>query len=594
MKDLLRLYRRLLGALPRSAQRFLKFYSTSLGALAIFDAAALGLLALIIAPLSTEDDVVLPLIGRLDTTGVVWAIVVICLFMITKAAGSVALLRWATKGFAKYELQLGDRLFQSYLHAPWQMRLRKNSADLTRLIDSSIALMVSGYLLPGATLVGEAASLVAVIAVLAIAQPMVAVISLLYLGAIGMVLYFWIARHARIAGKVTLTYALKNSRLITEMVGALKEITLRDKSSEVADFLSRNRVKTTRARANVQFLGQVPRFVLDAGIVGGFLVVGGAAFVFGGGAAPALTAVALFGLAGFRMAPSVIRFQTIMSQMTSTAPHAERVLDEIEAAEAAAIGAAPAETAEFPAEPRALEVRDLDFRYDGAASDALQNISLSIPFGQTVAFVGESGSGKSTMVDVLLGLLAPTAGEVSVDGTSIASMQHGWQSRIGYVPQEVSIFDANIAQNVALTWGPDYDADRVRSALERAQLLTLVERREGGIEGAVGERGLALSGGQKQRLGIARALYADPSVLVLDEATSALDAETEALIAESVNALRGETTVIMVAHRLSTVRQADQIFYLEHGRLLAHGTFDELVQRVERFERQARLSGLLD
>lgn len=593
MKDLTRLYRRVLSILPRDARRFLGFYSVMLAVLALFDAAALGLLALIISPLSTGSSVTLPLIGPLDNAGVVWAIVVICLLMITKAMLSVLLLRWATKGFARYELELGNRLFAGYLRAPWEERLKKNSADLVRLVDGSVAVTISSFLLPGATLLGEAASLLAIIIVLAVAQPFVAVLTLVYLGAIGLVLYFWIARHARIAGKVTLTYALKNSRLMTEMVGALKEITLRSKSGEVSEFLSKNRFKTTQARANVQFLGQVPRFVLDAGIVGGFLIVGGASFLIGGAAA-ALTAVALFALAGFRMAPSVIRFQTIVSQMTSTSPHAVRVLDEIDAAEAAAQRVLPPSTADFPDHPRAIEVRQLSFRYGGTDTDALRDVTLTIPFGQTVAFVGESGSGKSTMIDLLLGLLAPTSGEICVDGVPIVLLQEGWRSRLGYVPQEVSLFDGTVAQNVALTWGPGFDTDRVRSALDRAQLLPLIERRADGIDGTVGERGLSLSGGQKQRLGIARALYGDPSVLVMDEATSALDTETEAAITESVNALQGEVTVILVAHRLSTVRNADQIFYLERGELIAHGTFDELVSKVERFKRQARLSGLLD
>nr|WP_243751888.1 ABC transporter ATP-binding protein [Leucobacter weissii] len=579
--------------MPADARRFLGFYSAALAVLAVFDAAALGLLALIIAPLSQGAAVSLPLVGDLDTAGVVWAIAVICLLMMSKAIVSVVLLRWATRGFARYELELGDRLFAGYLRAPWEERLGKNSADLVRLVDNSVAITISNFLLPGATLLGEAASLVAVIAVLAIAQPLVAVITLVYLGLIGLVLYLWIARHARAAGKITLSYALKNSRLITEMVGALKEIALRGKFGEVAAVLSANRRTTTRARANVQFLGQVPRFVLDAGIVGGFLLIGGTSFLLGG-AASALTAVALFALAGFRMAPSVIRFQTIMSQMNATSAHARRVADEIDGSEHAARRAAPERNADFPADPRAIEVQDLSFRYAGSAVDALTEVSFTIPFGQTVAFVGESGSGKSTMIDLLLGLLSPSSGGISVDGIPIPELGRAWGSRVGYVPQEVSIFDGTVAQNVALTWGDDIDPDRVRSALERAQLLPLVERRPGGIDGAVGERGLSLSGGQRQRLGIARALYGEPRVLIMDEATSALDAETEATISDAVAALRGSTTVILVAHRLSTVRQADRLFYLEHGRLAAHGAFDELVREVEGFRRQARLSGLLD
>lgn len=593
MKELYRLYRRVLAALPPDARRFLGIYSSLLAALSLFDAAALGLLALIIAPLSTGDRPSLPLIGTLDEAGVIWAIVTICMLMIAKAVAAVVLLRWGTRSFARYELELGNRLFAGYLKAPWEERLKRNSAKLVRLIDNSVAVTIASFVLPGAMLLGEAANFLTVVVVLAIAQPFVAAITLVYLLLIGLVLYFWIARHARIAGKVTLTYALMNVRLISEMIGALKEITLRNKYSEVAGLVSENRANTTRARANVQFLTQVPRFALDSGVAGGFLIIGGAAYLIGG-TPMALTAVALFALAGFRMAPSVVRCQTILSQLNSTSHHAQRVLDEIESTENAALVSQPAETAEFPERPRAIEMRGVSFRYQGADADAVSEVTLDIPFGQTVAFVGESGSGKSTMIDVLLGLLTPTSGGISVDGIPLNSLQNAWRSRLGYVPQDVSIFDGTVAQNVALTWGDDFDAERVRHALDRAQLLPLIERRPQGIAGAVGERGLSLSGGQKQRLGIARALYGDPSVLVMDEATSALDTETEAAITESVNALQGEVTVILVAHRLSTVRGADQIFYLEQGRLIAQGTFDELVDKVERFERQARLSGLLD
>lgn len=593
MKDLYSLYRRVLGTLPTSARRFLSIYSATLAALSLFDAAALGLLALIIGPLSTGDQPSLPLIGTLNELGVIWTIVAICLLMIGKAIAAVFVLRKGTKGFARYELELGNRLFAGYLRAPWEERLKRNSAKLVRLIDNSVAVTIASFVLPGAMLLGEAANLVTVIVVLAIAQPFVAAITLAYLGLIGLLLYFWIARHARIAGKITLTYSLMNVRLISEMMGALKEITLRNKYSEVAGLVSANRSRTTQARANVQFLGQVPRFVLDSGVAGGFLIIGGAAFLVGG-TPLALTSVALFGLAGFRLAPSVVRFQTILSQLNSTSHHAQRVLDEIDATENAVHKALPKETAEFPDEPRAIEVHGMSFRYEGTETDAVSDVTLSIPFGQTVAFVGESGSGKSTMIDLLLGLLTPTCGEISVDGIPLTSLQNEWRSRLGYVPQEVSIFDGTVAQNVALTWGDDYDTEKVRDALDQAQLLPLVERRPKGIHSTVGERGLSLSGGQKQRLGIARALYATPRVLVMDEATSALDTETEAAITSSVNDLSGDTTVVLVAHRLSTVRSADQIFYLEQGRLVSQGTFDELVRKVERFERQARLSGLLD
>jgi ABC-type multidrug transport system fused ATPase/permease subunit len=196
------------------------------------------------------------------------------------------------------------------------------------------------------------------------------------------------------------------------------------------------------------------------------------------------------------------------------------------------------------------------------------------------------------MVDLLLSLLEPTSGRVAVDDVPLQDMRKDWRSRMGYVPQEVTLFDATVAQNVALTWGDDYDLDRVRHALERAQLWDLVAAREGGVLSRVGERGMALSGGQRQRLGIARALYAEPLVLVMDEATSALDTGTEALVTDAIATIGDDVTKVVVAHRLATIQHSDTIFFMRDGEVAGRGTFAELVERHPDFARQAELAGL--
>lgn len=196
------------------------------------------------------------------------------------------------------------------------------------------------------------------------------------------------------------------------------------------------------------------------------------------------------------------------------------------------------------------------------------------------------------MVDILLSLLEPTQGTIAIDTVPLQEVRAAWRTRVGYVPQDVALFDATIAQNVALTWGTDYDSERVQRALEQAQLWDLVSAREGGIESRVGERGLSLSGGQRQRMGIARALYTDPLVLVLDEATSALDTATESQVTTGIDSIGGEITKIVVAHRLATIRYVDRIFFMKNGEIVASGTFDELVERVPEFAHQAALAGL--
>lgn len=588
-----RLYGRAVAILPPSARRKLLSYSLVLVVLSVLDAAAVGLLAAVIGPLISGTSMTLPLIGTIGTDGMLVMLVMICVLIIVKGALSVLVIWRATRMFADYELQIGSRLFDSYLESSWVERLRRNSADIVRITDSSVATMVTGYLRPITTLPGEVFTFVTVVVVLAVVEPLIAVITLVYLGLLGAFLFFWVTKRSKVAGRVALRYSLRSSRLITEMVGALKEVTLRNKSTEAATVVRSNRAHTTRARSNAQFLSQVPRYILEAGIVGGFIVVGIAGFLLGG-LEQAITAVALFSLAGFRMAPSVVRFQTLVSQLAVATPHVERILAEIDRSESMRQEQSTVPQRELPAEPRVIDLDRVSFRYAADAPLAVDDVSLSIRFGTTVAFVGSSGAGKSTIVDLILGLMQPTSGTISIDGEPLTQFTTAWRSRVAYVPQDVSLFDASVAQNVALTWTDDYDEERVRQALHGAQLLDVVERRDGGIHSRVGERGLTLSGGQRQRLGIARALYAKPLVLIMDEATSALDTTTEAAVTEAIRSLRGSMTIITVAHRLATVKASDEIFFMRDAKVAASGSFEHLVGTVPDFAVQARLAGLAD
>ena len=291
------------------------------------------------------------------------------------------------------------------------------------------------------------------------------------------------------------------------------------------------------------------------------------------------------------MIPSVNLFQSVVTQTSSTLPHAEAFIADIHAARGYVEAAETLGQDPLPEDPRLLALRGVGLPYPGSTEAALRDVDLDIPLGSSVALVGASGAGKSTLVDVLLGLLVPQEGEIRIDYRPLADVLAAWRSRVGYVPQEVNLFDGTIAQNVALTWGDDLDEEAVERALARAQLLDVVRER-GGLHTRVAERGLALSGGQRQRLGIARALYADPLVLVLDEATSALDTATEDAVARAIRALHGKGTVIAVAHRLSTVRHSDQVCFMTEGTIAARGSFDEVVAAHPEFATQARLSGL--
>ncbi|WP_230976521.1 MULTISPECIES: ABC transporter ATP-binding protein [Georgenia] len=577
--------------LPRGARRFLVLYAVATSSLALLDIAALGLLALTMTPLVQGRPLSLPLVGEVPPEYTVWIIVVVCVLIVLKSVLSMALQWIATRRFAAYELLIGDRLFAAYIQAPWTERLRRNSAELVRLADVGIANTTAGLLLPAASLPAEVVTFVAVLAVLVVAEPVTAAITLVYLGLIAAVLYFVISKRAVVAGRVNRDYSFRVATLMTEMVATLKEITLRNKAGEVAQVVHRNRIHTTRARANIQFLNAVPKFVIEAALIGGFVLVGAAAYLQGGSAS-ALSAVALFAVAGFRMIPSVTRFQGIITTTSSTIPHANAVMRDIRLAERYTAGPEQIGTRPLRHRPEVLSLRDVEFTYPGSATPAVTGVDVDVRMGSSLALVGASGAGKSTLVDIFLGLLVPSSGSITIDGEPLVEVLADWRSKVGYVPQDVSLFDGTIAQNVALSWDGDVDEDRVREALTRAQLLEVVENRAGGLHARIGERGMALSGGQRQRLGIARALYSDPLVLVMDEATSALDTATEEAVARAIRDLHGDVTVISVAHRLSTIRHSDQVCFMRDARIVARGTFEEVVASEPDFAYQASLAGL--
>lgn len=592
MKRIIDTFRRVMPYLPTDARSYIRTYIILSSSLAALDVAALMLLAASLGAMIQGVPVPLPLIGPVPPGDYVWIILAVSVLIIVKSTLAVFLQWMSTRRMATFELEIGDRLFDAYIRAPWIERLKRNTSQLVRMADVGIANVTAGFLLPFMSFPSLIVTAVAVLVVISVVQPVTALVTILYLGLITVLLYFGLSARTVQAGRVNRDYSFRVAGLMTDMVGALKEITLRNKTREVAGVVHENRIITSRARANMSFLSSVPKFVLDSALVGGFLLVGGAALLMGS-PADAISAVALFGVAGMRLVPSLTGFQTLINQMTANIPQVDAVIRDIKVAEgylahAEIIGHEP-----IIGTPRELVLEDVVFEYPAAGEPALRGVSGTIPIGSTLGVVGSSGAGKSTLIDVLLGLMAPTEGTIRLGDQSLQDVLEAWRGRVGYVPQDVSLFDGTVAQNVALSWGSDIDEERVRDALRRAHLLDVIEKRLGGVSAKVGDRGMNLSGGQRQRLGLARALYSDPLVLVLDEATSSLDTRTEANVMESIRELRGDVTVICVAHRLATIRESDEVWFMRDGRIEAKGTFDEVIAAEPEFAQQARLAGLL-
>lgn len=593
MKLLWTTLRDLLPLLPAGARAFFVAYIFVTSALTLLDVGAMTLLALIITPIVTGADITIPVLGTFPASAAPWLVLAACALIIVKGVLSVFLHWVATRRFARYELEIGQRLFRAYIHSSWEERSKRSVAEITRIADGGIANTMMGFIIPLTLIPGNVLTFVLILAILVIAQPMTAVIALVYLLLVAFVVNHVVTRRALEAGRVNRAASYRVAIFMTEMVEALKEITLRNKLDDVAVVVTDERKRAVRARANSSFLGIIPKYAFEAALVGGFLLVGGVAYFFAG-PAEAIVSIALFAVAGFRLIPAINGVQGSIIQATATIPSAKDVIGDLTSAERDVEERIRPDRGVLPADPGELRLADVRFRYPGTTDDVLRGLSFDLPFGSSLGIVGPSGAGKSTLIDILLGLSTPSSGALTIDGLPLDDVLRAWRGRVGYVPQRVALFDGSIAQNVALTWGADYDVEKVERALEMAQLTSVVAAREAGIHTRIGERGVSLSGGQQQRLGIARALYTDPLVLVLDEATSSLDTKTEDDVTRAIRGLQGELTIVSVAHRLSTVKDYDRICYMADGEILGLDTFFELAHALPAFGEQVALAGLSD
>ena len=592
MKHLWSTLRDLLPLLPGRARRFLSIYVACTGILALFDVAAMSLLVLVISPVAAGTPVVLPYVGELPDDATPWLLLIACGLIIVKSALAVAMFAVATKQFAIYEYEIGTRMFRAYLGSSWEERSKRGTVEFTRIADTGISVAISGLVLSLLTIPGNVLTIALTMIVVIVAAPLTALVSVVYLGLVAALINQVVTKRTLRAAQRNLDFSFRVATLLTEMVEALKELTLRGRLEQIQVVVGRHRQGAVKARASLAFLSIIPRYSYEAALIGGFVLVGGSGYLLGG-LTKAVVAVALFAAAGIRLIPALTGIQSAVISAMASIPWVEDVINDLHGAEASATDAlGGTDVTDLPESPQALALRGIEFRYPTGIGPVLLGLDLNVPLGSSLAIVGPSGSGKSTLIDLILGLRVPTSGSIAIDGTPLPEVIHAWRSRIGYVPQRVTLFDGTLGQNVALTWDEDYDRDRVMRVLEKAQLSSLVSSREHGIDERMGERGVTLSGGQQQRLGIARALYSDPLILVLDEATSSLDTKTEDDVVKALRALHGEVTLIAVAHRISTIKDYDQICYLDHGQILGKGSFHELAATLPQFGLQVQLAGL--
>ena len=469
--------------------------------------------------------------------------------------------------------------------------LRKKSQELLYSVTGGIDNLILNYVSAVCVLLTEAMFLVVIIAGVVALSPSAGVIALIVFGLSTLFISRLTSRSGKSLSEKSVRLGVQYNERLLETLSVYRELLLRSDLGKASIETQSIRALTLRMRAQLIFLPTLSKYLFEFSIVIGGALVGISQILFEDSNG-AIASVVIFVVASTRILPSLIRAQNSFLTMKKSEGGAQVTLDVILEID---------ELLEKVDENTHLEIRskffpsvnveNLTFLYPGTDNTILKEINFSIKAGQFVAIVGQSGAGKSTLVDLLLGMYQPTSGSIMVSGVSPREAVNTWPGMISYVPQDISIIDGSIAKNIALQ-NSGQQENRIRTSLESAHLLNDVMAMGNKLNEVVGERGTRLSGGQRQRLGIARALYTNPEMIIFDEATSSLDPITEKSVTEAIYNKKNGVTLIVIAHRLSTVRHADLVILLYQGKLIAKGTFDEVRSLAPKFDEQAKLVNL--
>lgn len=487
--------------------------------------------------------------------------------------------------------QLELRLMRTYLRIPYIFHLNKNSAVLIKNIAIESHQFTTNSLIPLLEIIANVIVMVVLLALLAYSEISMLIVALTII--LPTILVFaWLSMRVKLWGEVMSTSNHNMIAAVNHGLGGLKEtkvIGCEDHFEHELDIHSKEYAKAAVWSDGFRVL---PRVSIEAILVIFLMVFIVYSQLVTGRSLNDLTAVmGMFAVASIRLVPAVSQILSALGQIRFSLFALDMLcLDLKEIEQYSKNGLLSAESADMSLQSQKKQTQpspfdyevtleDITYRYPAADKPAIQNFSLTLRKGESIALVGKSGSGKTTLVDILLGLLEPEHGDIKVDGQSIYQDIRGWQNLLGYIPQSIFLTDSTIEQNIAYGVPPEeIDPVRLQEAITAAQLEDLIEKMPEGVKTEVGERGVRVSGGQRQRIGIARALYHNREILVLDEATSALDTETEQLVSEAINALAGSRTLIIIAHRFSTIEQCDRIYELSDGQLKQSGTYREIIR----------------
>jgi ABC-type multidrug transport system fused ATPase/permease subunit len=515
-------------------------------------------------------------------------------FFVIKTLLSVYFLRRILRYMSVRNAQISGKLVSKMLNRPVEEIFKNSIQHQIYNVTGGVEKLVGGVVTNLVIIASDFALLLVIILGLLAVDPLTSLGTFIVFVGIAWLLYLLLHKRVVYLNQKSTYTSIYFSQKISEGINSFRDLFIRGGREYYVNEVKKSKMQLAAYDAEIKFLPNISKYIIEISIIFGVAIVAGVQFyLFDSNRAIAV--ISIFLAASTRLGPAIIRLQqnliSVKSSLAGAKPTFE-LIDELRTVKELGIAETKISTVhqDFSAK---VQLKNLKFSYTAAPTEVIQNISLEIQPGKFVAFVGPSGGGKSTLIDLILGLLAPSSGSILISDLSPAGAIKRWPGSIGYVPQDVFIENSTVKENICLGFDPKTVADQlVWEALKLADLSEFVQGLDGQLSYRISDAGKNLSGGQRQRLGIARALLTKPKIVIFDEATSALDAETENRVSESILKLTGDCTVIFIAHRLSVVRSADIIYYIDKGKIVNQGTFEELRKLNADFNNQANFMGI--